>query len=70
MAQLNADDNEIVALRKSIRQASESKYQNGTITMSELLRDITNENNAIQQRTLHELDLLKNIYDLKLTLNQ
>ena len=70
MTQLNADDNEIVALRKSIRQASESKYQNGTITMSELLRDITNENNAIQQRTLHELDLLRNIYDLKLTLNQ
>ena len=70
MAQLNADDNEIVALRKSIRQASESKYQNGTITMSELLRDITNENNAIQTRTLHELDLLRNIYDLKLTLNQ
>ena len=70
MSQLKADDNEIVELRKSIRKTSESKYQNGTITMSDLLRDITNENNAIQTRTLHELDLLRKIYDLKLTLNQ
>ncbi len=70
MANLQADDDEIVELRQSIRRASESKYHNGTITMSELLRDILNENNAIQTRTIHQLDMLRNIYELKTSLNQ
>ena len=70
IANLQADDDEIFELRQSIRRASESKYHNGTITMSELLRDILNENNAIQTRTIHQLDMLRNIYELKTSLNQ
>lgn len=70
MQELKQSDAEIVALRRTIRQASESKYQNGIITITDLLRDITNENRAIQTQTLHDLELLKNIYDLKVTLNQ
>ena len=70
MAQLQESDREIVSLRRSIREASESKYRNGVITINELLQDITEENNAVQQESIHSLDMLRNIYDLKITLGQ
>ena len=70
MYDLKASDDEIVRLRESVRKASESKYRNGVITVNDLLRDIINENNAIVERSRHELELLKNIYDLKVVLNQ
>jgi len=70
MYDLKASDDEIVRLRESVRKASESKYRNGVITVNDLLRDIINENNAMVERSRHELELLKNIYDLKVVLNQ
>lgn len=70
MYDLKASDDEIVRLRSSVRKASESKYRNGVITLNDLLRDMTNENNAMVSSTLHELEMLKNIYDLKAVLNQ
>lgn len=68
--EVRQSDSEIVELRRSIREASESKYLNGIITITDLLQDITNENKAIMMQNLHELELLKNIYDLKIALNQ
>lgn len=70
MYDIKASDDEIVRLRSSVRQASESKYRNGVITVNDLIRDIMNENNAVIERSRHELELLKNIYDLKIVLNQ
>lgn len=70
MYEIKSSDDEIVDLRTSVRRASESKYRNGVITVNDLLRDIMNENNAMQERSRHELELLKNIYDLKVMLNQ
>ena len=70
MYDIKASDDEIVRLRKSVRMASESKYRNGVITVNELLRDIISENSAVIERSRHELELLKNIYDLKVLLNQ
>ena len=70
MYDLKASDDEIGRLRESVRKASESKYRNGVITVNDLLRDIINENNAMVERSKHELELLKNIYDLKVVLNQ
>ena len=70
MRKLRESDDKIVALRQSVRMASESKYANGVITINDLLRDITNENNAVATRTYRQLQLIKNIYDLKATLNQ
>ena len=67
---MKASDDEIVRLRSSVRRTSESKYRNGVITVNELLHDIMNENNAVIERSRHELELLKNIYDLKILLNQ
>ena len=70
MYEMKATDDEIVRLRESVRKVSESKYRNGVITVNELLRDIMNENRAKTGRSRHELELLKNIYDLKIMLNQ
>ena len=70
MYRLKESDDEIVRLRTSVREASESKYRNGVITLNDLLRDMTEENKAVISSSLHELELLKNIYDLKVVLNQ
>jgi outer membrane protein TolC len=69
MHRIMADDAEIIKLRTSIREASEAKYANGIITVSELLRDIIAENQSMQSKALHEIEWLKNRYDLNNTLN-
>lgn len=59
MLEIMQDDDRIIELRTKIRIASESKWQNGIITMSELLKDITNETNARLDKSIHELEWLK-----------
>lgn len=63
------DDDKIIALRTSIRKGSEAKLQNGIIDINDLLREITAESSAKITKTTHEIELLKNIYDLKNTIN-
>jgi outer membrane protein TolC len=69
MTRIMADDAEIITLRTAIRHASEAKFVNGTLTVNELLRDITAESQAQQARALHEIERIKNIYDLLYTTN-
>lgn len=64
-----ADDDEIIRLRGNIRRAAEAKGQNGTMTVTDMLREITNESMARQTKALHEVQLLMNIWQLKYTLN-
>ena len=47
-------DDEIVKLRERVKSASEKKFENGTITMSELIDDINAENLARQTRNQHQ----------------
>ena len=63
------DDDEIIRLRENIRRAAEAKVENGTLTVTDMLREITNENLARQTKALHEVQLLMNIEQLKYTLN-
>ncbi|MDR1381031.1 MAG: TolC family protein [Tannerella sp.] len=69
MRRIMAGDHEIISLRTAIRKSSEAKFAGGTITVNELLRDITAESRAMLDRSLHELEWLKNIYELKYTVN-
>ena len=62
-------DDEIIHLRGNIRRAAEAKVENGTLTVTDLLREITNENRARRTKALHEVQLLMNIWQLKYTLN-
>jgi outer membrane protein TolC len=67
--QLVKTDDEIIALRTGIKKAAEAKVENGTITVSDLLREINAENLAQQTKALHEIQLLMSIVALKNTLN-
>ena len=66
---LMADDEEIITLRSSIRKAAESKLSHGIIDVNDLVKEINNENAAKVQQTVHEIEMLKEIYDLKYTTN-
>ena len=63
------NDEEIILLRNNIKKAAEAKFQNGTITATDLLREINAENIARQTRTLHEIQLYMAVYQLKNTTN-
>ncbi len=66
---LMADDEEIISLRSSIRKAAESKLSHGIIDVNDLVKEINNENAARVQQSVHEIEMLKEIYDLKFTTN-
>ena len=67
--QLMADDDELINLRSSIRKAAESKLSHGIIDVNDLLREINAENAARVQQRVHEIEMLKEIYNLKFTQN-
>jgi len=68
-SKLTADDEEIIKLRSSIRRAAESKLAHGIIDVNDLVREINAENSARVQKTIHEIEMLKEIEDLKHTTN-
>ena len=63
-------DATIVDLRRDVRRAEESKLRNGVIDIHRLVERITDENTAAQSQIIHNIELLKTIYDLKNTVNQ
>ena len=70
LRQLIKSDGEIVSLRSNVRRAEESKLRNGVIDIHRLVERITDENVASQNKIIHNIELLKTIYDLKNTVNQ
>ena len=63
-------DDRIIELRSSIRLAGEEQYHNGTIKMTDLMDMIDDEHNARLARSVHHIQLLMAIYDLKNTVGQ
>ena len=63
-------DDEIIMLRTNIRKAAESKLTHGIIDINNLLREINNENAAKIQQTIHDIEMLKEMYNLKYTNNE
>ncbi|MDD5184409.1 MAG: TolC family protein [Paludibacter sp.] len=59
------NDDEIIRLRQNIKKATSSKLENGTASVSDLVRDLNAENQAQQLKSLHEIQLLLTIYQLK-----
>jgi outer membrane protein TolC len=66
---LMADDDEIIALRSSVRKAAESKLAHGIIDVNDWLKEINAENSAQVQKSIHEIEMLKEMYNLKITTN-
>ena len=64
-----SDDARIVELRKNVRLAAESQLENNVIDATDLLRKITDETTAKLNQSMHEIELLQAVYQLKNTLN-
>lgn len=62
-------DDEIISLRNNVKRAAEAKVANGTLTVTDLMREINNEDLAKQDKIQHEIELLLSIYNLKYTTN-
>ena len=63
-------DRDILRLRQQVRQANESKYENGVTDVHTLTRAITDENQAALALTARRIELLQTQYRLKRTLNR
>jgi len=66
---LMAVDEEMISLRSSVRKAAESKLAHGIIDVNGLVKEINAENAARVQLSVHEIEMLKEIYNLKYTIN-
>ena len=64
---LMAHDGEIITLRQAVRKAAESKLAHGIIDVNDLVREINQEHAAYVQQSMHEIEMLKEIYDNKYT---
>jgi outer membrane protein TolC len=60
-----AGDDEIVGLRKSIREGYQAKYDAGAGPLFDLLNATEKETEARAQKALHEMQLLTTLYDYK-----
>lgn len=64
------DDDELIERRIRIRKAAEAKVKEGTLTVTEMLRELTAENAARSTRSLHAIQLLMKQYELAHLFNQ
>jgi outer membrane protein TolC len=60
---LMAGDEEIISLRSAVRKSAESKLSHGIIEVTDLVREINAENAARVQQSVHEIEMLKEIYE-------
>ena len=66
---LMKNDDELIRLRTNIRKSAEAKVENGTLTVTEMLREVTAGDQAKQTKALHEIQRLQALYDIKYTMN-
>lgn len=62
-------DDEIISLRSNLKKVAEIKVANGTMTVIDLMREVTAEDMAKQDKIQHGVELLQAIYNLKYTTN-
>lgn len=56
------EDDEIIRLRTNVRKSAEAKVAGGTLSVTEMLRELTNESLARQSKAMHEIQLLMRLY--------
>ena len=64
------DDDRIVELRGSICQSALAKVAEGTMSVIEMLRQVTAQDMARQDRAAHQVQLLLSAYQYKNTINE
>jgi outer membrane protein TolC len=63
---LNSDD-EIIALRSSVKETAAAQLENGVINTSDYLREVNAEDQARQSKIMHEIQLLMAQYNRQTT---
>ena len=63
---LNSDD-EIIALRASVKETSAAQLENGVINTSDYLREVNAEDQARQSKIMHQIQLLMAQYNKQTT---
>ncbi|MGV8963748.1 MAG: TolC family protein [Candidatus Saccharimonadaceae bacterium] len=58
------DDDEIISLQQHIKDAADNKVENGTMTVSDMLKELTALEIAKQLRLLHEIQHINSVYAL------
>ena len=69
MMEILQSDDEIIELRGNIKKSALIRVENGTLSVTDLIREINAEYLAVQDKVLHEIQLLMGIENLKTTLN-
>ncbi len=67
LEELLSTDDDIVALRTSIKNTALSQLENGVLTTNDYLREVNAEDNARQSKILHEIQLRMAQYNLLTT---
>ncbi|MEO6282460.1 MAG: TolC family protein [Dyadobacter sp.] len=70
LEQLLGSDDEIIALRESIKTTSAAQLENGVINTNDYLREVNAEDQARLNKILHEIQLLMSRYNLQTTLGR
>ncbi len=65
--QLMATDSQIIALRNQVKEAALAQLENGVITGNDFLKEVNSENQARQNKILHEIQLLMAQYNRQTT---
>lgn len=63
-------DSEIIALRQRIRASGEKQYREGTIKMNDYLSMLDEEYKAKANESMHEVQLMMAVYDMKNTIGK
>ena len=69
MRQVLKSDDEIIALRNSIKESAELKLANGTLSVLDFMHEINAEQASKQDKIIHEIELLQAIHNLKFLTN-
>lgn len=64
------DDDRIIELRGNIKRSAQAKVEAGTLSVRDMLTEVTSENNAMVNKAMHSTELLMNMYDLKWNIGQ
>jgi len=63
-------DSEIIGLRQRIRASGENQYREGTIKMNDYLSMLDEEYKAKANESMHEVQLMMAVYDMKNTIGE
>jgi len=67
LQQMILKDDEIIKTRTAVTQDAKQKMDNGTLTSHDYLSELNMENQARQNKMLHEIQLLQSQYNYKIT---